>query len=511
VAGALPAVGLVPLREQFGAVSDAIIRASQQAIFMVDDAQRIVMSNPAAQRMFGYAGAELHGSHLSRLVPPQQRQAHMEHVRSFAHAGTIERAMAERSAVTGLRANGQEFPAAITICQVDVASETGPRRYFAALVCDLTESAGLRTEIDNMGLRLRAIFDLSPVAIWITDVDRITFANHACARLFGGVSIEELIGQSVYDLLRPESHASMREAVARALGGDHPIPVVQESILQADGSVRSIEMVVAALPDHGTRALQMVIMDITRKSDEHRALELSRRQLQQLSAGMVTAREEERRRIARELHDELGQQLTLLKMEIAGVSAECTGERIEECKAGMLQMVDETIRSVRRLATDLRPLMLDDLGLCAAIEWLADSWARRVAITVQLQLDSDEPQIGQPAAIALYRMVQEALTNVARHARATKVRIRLRRDGAQLLLEVRDNGVGFDERSVYITGSHGLMGIRERAYMLGGSLEIGNTTEGGGRVVVRLPLEPRADNAADTIHVAPRAAAGQHP
>jgi signal transduction histidine kinase len=130
---------------------------------------------------------------------------------------------------------------------------------------------------------------------------------------------------------------------------------------------------------------------------------------------------------------------------------------------------------------------------------------------VQLQLDSDEPQIGPPAAIALYRMVQEALTNVARHARATKVRIRLRRDGAQLLLEVRDNGVGFDERSVYITGSHGLMGIRERAYMLGGSLEIGNTTEGGGRVVVRLPLEPRADNAADTIHVAPRAAAGQHP
>ncbi len=510
MAGALPAVGLVPLREQFGAVSDAIIRASQQAVFMVDDAQRIVMSNPAAQRMFGYAGAEIQGSHLSRLVPPQQRQAHIEHVRSFAHAGTIERTMAERSAVTGLRANGQEFPAAITICQVDVASESGPRRYFAALVCDLTESAGLRTEIDNMGLRLRAIFDLSPVAIWITDVDRITFANHACARLFGAVSIEELIGHSVYDLLRPESHASMREAVARALGGDHPIPVVQESILQADGSVRSIEMVVAALPDQGTTALQMVIMDITRKSDEHRALELSRHQLQQLSAGMVTAREEERRRIARELHDELGQQLTLLKMEIAGVSAASTGERIEECKAGMLQMVDETIRSVRRLATDLRPLMLDDLGLCAAIEWLADSWARRVAISVQLQLDSDEPQIGQPAAIALYRMVQEALTNVARHARATKVRIRLRRDGAQLLLEVRDNGVGFDERSVYNTGSHGLMGIRERAYMLGGSLEIGNTTEGGGRIVVRLPLEQEGDDPGDAAPAAPRTAPGKH-
>jgi two-component system sensor histidine kinase UhpB len=503
--------GLVPLREQFGPVSDAIIRAAHEAVVMVDDAQHIVMTNPAAQRMFGYVGAELHGSHLSRLIPPQHRKAHMDHVRSFARAGAVERAMGERSAVSGLRANGQEFPAAITICQVDVPGDSGPRRYFAALVMDLSESTGMRNEIDNMGRRMRAIFDLSPVAIWITDVDRITFANRACTSLFGAATAKELIGRSVYDLLRPESHASMRDAVARALGGDHPIPVVRESILQTDGGVRSVEMVVAALPDHGTTALQMVIMDITLKSDENRALELSRRQLRELSAGMVTAREEERRRIARELHDELGQQLTILKMEIAGVSAESSGDRIEECKAAMLEMVDDTIHSVRRLATDLRPLMLDDLGLNAAIDWLADGWARRTGIAVRLQLDNDEPQIGQPAAIALYRMVQEALTNVARHARATKVRVRLQHDGDQLVLEVRDNGVGFDERSMYNTGSHGLMGIRERAYMLGGSLEIGNATSGGGRVVVRLPLQLPDHNDADGADTAPRATAGQHP
>ena len=133
--------------------------------------------------------------------------------------------------------------------------------------------------------------------------------------------------------------------------------------------------------------------------------------------------------------------------------------------------------------------MLDDLGLNAAIEWLCQGWARRMGVAVQLRLDSDEPAAGQATGIAVYRMVQEALTNVARHARATKVRISLRREKVSLVLEVRDNGVGFDEPSMFNVGSHGLMGIRERAYMLGGTLEIGNAAGGGGRIVVRLPFD----------------------
>ena len=478
-----------PLREQFGPVSDTIIHAAQEAVIVVDDAQCIVMTNPAAQRMFGYGAAEILGGHLSRLIPPHQRQAHAQHMRQFAEAGTIERSMGERSAVAGLRANGQSFPAAITICQVDVAGDPGPRRYFAALVCDLTENKGLRNELDDLGQRMRAIFDLSPVAIWITDLDHIVFANRACAALFGTATTRELIGRSIYGLLPPTSHDSLRRAVALALSGDHPVPIVKERIAQTDGSTRSVEMAVAALPDHGRTALQMVITDITRQSEEHRALELSRRQLRELSAGMVTSREEERRRIARELHDELGQRLTILKMEIANVPRPETGEATEVRRAAMLEMVDETINSVRRLATELRPLMLDDLGLNAAIEWLCQGWARRMGVAVQLRLDSDEPAAGQATGIAVYRMVQEALTNVARHARATKVRISLRREKASLVLEVRDNGVGFDEPSMFNVGSHGLMGIRERAYMLGGTLEIGNAAGGGGRIVVRLPFD----------------------
>lgn len=473
-------------RSLFGLGNDTIVQAAHEAIVTVDQQQHIVMINPAAQRMFGYTSTEILGSSLSRLVPPPHRREHADHVRAFAESGTVERSMGERGNVSGLRANGQQFPAAITICQLDVASEHGPRRYFAALVLDLSESDNLRTELDELGRRMRLIFDLAPVAIWITDADRINFANHACAALFGTDTSEELMSRSVYELLRPESHPAVRAAMALALEGNRPVPIVRERIVQRDGAVRNIEMAVAALPDHGRTALQMVITDITRQTEERRELEQSRHQLRELSAGMVTAREEERRRIARELHDELGQRLTALKMELSTLVC---SDAPDDRRASMLNMVDETIASVRRISTDLRPLMLDDLGLNAAIEWLAEGWQRRMGISVRLRLCSDDPPLGQAVSIALYRIVQEALTNVARHAHATKVKIAIWHEDGELVLTVRDNGVGFTEPSMYHDGSHGLMGIRERAYMLGGTMEIGNSPGGGGRIAVRLPLE----------------------
>jgi signal transduction histidine kinase len=153
----------------------------------------------------------------------------------------------------------------------------------------------------------------------------------------------------------------------------------------------------------------------------------------------------------------------------------------------MLEMVDDTVASVRRIATELRPLMLDDLGLNAAIEWLADSWSRRMGVAVTLQLKAVEPALDDAVNIALYRMVQEALTNIARHAHATQVGIEIEQSASELQLTVTDNGIGFDEASIHREGSFGLAGMRERALMLGGQLAIGSSPGGGGRVSVRLP------------------------
>lgn len=469
-------------------VHGSAVHAALEAILTVDEKQRIVMINPAALRMFGCTAAEAIGSKLSRFIPARHRAAHENHVRRFDASGVFELSMGSQTRIVGLRANGEEFPAEATVSSVDVAGEFGPRRYFTALLRDVSNEQGLKVEIDALNRRMRAVLELAPIAIWFTDGDRIVFANRACATLFGTTDSATLIGRSIYSLFGPASQSTLRQTVVQALTTDTPIPVTGERIVRLDGAMRDVEIAVAALPDHGQTALQMVITDITERAREHEELERSRRELRRLSAGLIDAREEERRRIARELHDELGQRLTALKMELSSLA---TPERYgapDKRVAAMLEMVDDTVASVRRIATDLRPMMLDDLGLNAAIEWLARDSARRMGIEISLELGDADPPISAAATIAVYRMVQEALTNIARHAKASAVHVQLRCEPDELLLVVRDDGIGFDEQAMHREGSHGLMGIRERARLLGGHLEIGNAPGGGGRIAVRLPM-----------------------
>jgi PAS domain S-box-containing protein len=472
-----------PIDKAFGAAVHAAC-----AVVVVDDQQRVVMINPAAQRMLGCNAADALGSPLERFIPADRRQAHARQLAAFAKSGHPETRMGGPGFITGLRANGEIFQAEASISRVDFAGVAGPSVYFIALLRDLSQEPGLQQQIDALNLRMRAVFELAPVAIWITDGDRIVFANRACAALFGADAREVLIGRSIYDMLAPESCDPVRQTVAQALRGEASAPTIHERIARLDGDLRDVVIAVAGLPDHGRTAVQMVITDITERARESRELERSRRNLRRLSASMVQAREDERRRIARELHDELGQRLTALKMELSSLGSDGAGAAHAGRIGAMLEMVDDTVATVRRIATELRPLMLDDLGLNAAIEWLANGWARRMGVRMTLRLGAADPAIDDAAGIALYRMVQEALTNIARHAEASEVGVEVREDGGELRLTVSDNGVGFDAASMFREGSHGLLGIRERALMLGGELEVGNAPGGGGRVTVRLPL-----------------------
>jgi len=469
-------------------VPGSLLHAAQEGIVMIDESQRIVMINPAAQRMFGCSAAQALGSDLSLFIPARHRAAHREHVRHFDAAGVPERHMGERLPVTGLRANGEEFPAAVTITRVDGTGPFESGRFFTALLFDLSAEHALKAALEESRWRFQAIFELSPNAVWIAEGERIVFANRACLALFGAPSRESLIGRSIYSLLRPESHAAVRREVGRAFEPGSALPLLHERIERFDGQLRDVEIALAPLPDHGQTTLQMVIGDITQR--KHEALELarSRRALRGLSERLVEAREDERRRIARELHDELGQRLTALKMELASLRPPMVADGAADRIGAMLEMLDETVTSARRIAADLRPLMLDDLGLNAAIEWLAQEASSRMGIQIKVRLDDADAALGDRAAIALYRMVQEALTNVARHAHATEVRIELRQQGDMLVLTVHDNGVGFAPGVAPKEGSYGLLGIRERTYMLGGELSLDSPPEGGARLTVRLPL-----------------------
>jgi two-component system, NarL family, sensor histidine kinase UhpB len=465
-----------------------ILQATSDALLMVDEAQQVVALNPAAQRMFGCSAAEALGQPLARFIPARWRDSHAAQAQSYMASGAVQHAMARRRRVAALRADGQEFAVEVHLSRVAIAGADGPRHYVAALLRDLGDEQARIDELEMLKRRLLALFELAPIAIWITEDEHIVFANRAAASLLEVESGTALVGRSIYDLLHPPSHAALREQLVRVLGGDAASQVIGGRVQRGNGEWRELEIVLAALPDHGRTTVQMVLTDITQRRREGAELERSRRALRELSASVVEAREEERRRIARELHDELGQRLTALKMDLASLAGAAEPRTRDASIRGMLSMLDETVASVRRISADLRPMMLDDLGLNAAIEWLARDATRRMGTEVTVRLDETDPPVDERTCTAVYRMVQEALTNVARHAQATDVRVELHRHGDALVLTVQDNGIGFSTDALEREGSFGLLGLRERALMLGGRMEVGNVPGSGGRVTVTLPL-----------------------
>jgi signal transduction histidine kinase len=219
------------------------------------------------------------------------------------------------------------------------------------------------------------------------------------------------------------------------------------------------------------------------------ALESSREQLRSFAAHLESVREEERARIAREIHDELGQALTALRIDLTRLASKPPADQADILqRAGeMLGIVDATIQSVRRISTELRPGLLDDLGLVAAIEWQTQEFESRTGIRCQLSVAGMDFALDRALGTTLFRIVQEALTNVARHAGATRVKVSLDGGGDRLRLAVRDNGRGISGAALTDRRSLGLMGMRERVKLRGGTLTITSPRGRGTTIVVEIP------------------------
>jgi signal transduction histidine kinase len=232
-----------------------------------------------------------------------------------------------------------------------------------------------------------------------------------------------------------------------------------------------------------------------RKRAEERLRE-SHEQLRALSVYLQYVREEERTRIAREVHDELGQSLTGLKFDLAGLASRLPRDPkvLNEKAKALLAGIDATIQTVRRISTELRPGILDDLGLGAAIEWQAHEFQSRTGIQCDVVIAMRETILEQDLNTAFFRIFQETLTNVLRHAQATKVRVRLAEEDKRLVMEVQDNGRGIAAPEISNNKSIGLLGMRERAALLGGEFHIRGVSGKGTSIAVRIPLRRPATN-----------------
>lgn len=238
-------------------------------------------------------------------------------------------------------------------------------------------------------------------------------------------------------------------------------------------------------------AFASVITDIReRKKTEQEILQMNE-QLRNLTSHLQNIREEERTHIAREIHDELGQYLTAIKMDAAWLRNKCdsTDETMHEKLMEMISLIDETVGTVRRISGELRPAMLDDLGLIAAVEWKCNNFERRNSIPNKFTSSVEELNLERNSAINIYRIIQEAFNNIIKHAQATAVETDVTKTDTVLLIKIKDNGIGFDETQQKNKNSFGLLGMRERAMMMGGTLTIESEKDKGTRVIIELPLK----------------------
>lgn len=259
--------------------------------------------------------------------------------------------------------------------------------------------------------------------------------------------------------------------------------------LKANGQLFPLEGSISSEDDNGHRIFTIVLRDVTERKQVHEQLEQSYSQLRELSAALQTIREEERKHIARELHDDLGQLLATLRGDLALLQRH-TGNNAaaRKLQAGMDELLMSAITSLRRIAGNLRPRALDEGGLYFALESLRHEFVARNNIACTLDANEEDLTLDDDYSTAIFRIVQEALTNIARHAEARKVALSLYRKDAGLQITIHDDGRGIAEQDMDKASSFGLIGMRERVWALHGEIAI--VSDGGTQIMIRLPLPP---------------------
>jgi len=442
-------------------------------------------ANHAAEGMLGYAPGGLNERPLSELQPELDMDRWLElwrRTRSDGGAAAME---------TFYRcSDGSWLPVELGLSFL----RFGDSEYLVAFLSDVSERRRTQAALLERESRLQGIAANVPGMVFRLErpeehlAPRFAFIGDGCEALLGYDS-EALAARGVRSLVHPDDLSGYLETQARAFAENHDWRW-QGRILTRDGALRWADIRASARRSSEDRAVwDGVLWDISENKVNELELEASRGQLRELAAHLESVREEEKARIAREVHDELGQVLTVLKLEIsmcelAHGQVAGLGERM----AGMKKLLAQLFSLVRDVASALRPPILD-AGLASAIEWQALQFEARTGTPCLVSVPEHLPALSDARAVGLFRVLQEALTNVMRHARAHSVEVQLEYLDGTLCLQVADDGCGFDPAGLALGRSFGLVGMRERVLMLGGTLSIDSAPGEGATLVVRIALD----------------------
>lgn len=354
---------------------------------------------------------------------------------------------------------------------------------------DITERRRAVEALQKSEELFRSLTETTTAWVYIIQDNRFCYVNAAAEKGIG-YTRQELASMTFDQVGHPDEIEWSRERFAgRHDGTENPINL-EVRVFTRTGEMRWLAVAAKIIEYQGKRAVLNTAFDITDRKLAEEQLKISEQRLHQLAGYLQTAREQERSSIAREIHDELGQAMTALKMDLAWLTKQVPSEQtsLHERLRGMNDLANDTIKTVRRLATQLRPGVLDDLGLLAALEWQAQEFQTRTGIICDFTPDVEINDLAPEHATALFRICQESLTNVARHAQATQVNIHLWGEDNHLLLEIKDNGRGITINETTNSRSFGLLGMQERAFLLGGEFQLTGRPNQGTTVTARIPL-----------------------
>ena len=466
-----------------------LINNQEEGIALVDSKEYFIFVNPAGEKIFGVLPGNLVGRNLADFVDSEQMKLISNETQKRIHGERntyeleIKRPDGERRylLVTGTSQIGKD------------GSFVGTFGVFH----DITEQKQLEHARTKAEAALRASEEyfrevIENVSDIIFVVDRrgiIKYTSPSVERVLG-YPVNEVVGKNAFQFIHPSEARRSLVVFWKSVRLKESSIHDTFCIVHKDGSERFLEGLGKNLLDHPSIAgFIMIVHDITENRRAEAALRESRDQLRVLAARLETIREKERKYIAHEMHEEFGQILSAVKIQMSNFARKYSRDEVFVSGVGELShFIDEAIHSVRKISTDLWPGVLDLLGLTTAIEWQAKEFSKQYKIACKIEVPTKGVHLPEQSSIIIFRMLQDALKNVAEHAQASRVQIRLNIDAEYMELTIEDNGKGISEEQLNSPSSIGLVLLKERALSIGGSAEIKTTKGKGTTILIRTPL-----------------------
>ena len=363
-----------------------------------------------------------------------------------------------------------------------------------SIINDITLRKTAEINLQKSKERYELLFNSANDAVFICHLNAenhfqkfIEINNQACGML--GFSKLELMEVDFYQIVPPKNVYTLQSVIDNL--NQNKYAIFEIVLLKKDRRPFPVEISSHLFEFEDKPTVLSIARNIFDRRKTDASIRESSNLLRDLTSRLQEIREEERTLIAREIHDELGQNLTVLKMQISLLSNKLsdTQNHLKEKLLSASRLIDQTVESVQRISAKLRPGILDELGLIPAIEWQAQEFQERTGIQCNTTLPSEELNIPNDKATAIFRIFQEALTNVARHAQAQRISIILRKENQFLLLEITDNGRGIKETQIKDPTALGILGMKERALVFGGELNINGVPDKGTNVKLKMPLK----------------------